>query len=180
MNLINKLKNTGKALALVGGLASPVYFGGCLLTKEIPDRWDIFGVDAAKTQNHEQIKNRINVEVDESRKEGVNTYKQFYGDLNGDGKIEPYPLITYGEKIFSNYEDFGFRIVLYNKPGKIVYLTILRKGDLQIIEEQKILVDEPDFQKDIKSRIKLNKGNYYGKIEIENQVFGVKEIEVID
>src|SRR3989344_7530940 len=199
MNLtdrLDKLKQSGKRAALALSLGSSlVYNSGCgafilgvamnsAAETQAQATRDAAEIEAQsreniarmQAQNQGQIYNKINVEVDESKREGITTYKNFDGYLGG----QPCPLTTFGEETFKSYENFGFRIALYNKTGKVANFYILRKENLKVIKKEKILIDKSDFYKIIKLKNNLKKGSYYGKIEIGNQTPGIKEIEIID
>ncbi len=183
MSLTNKLKNTGKALALTGMLASPVYNSGCVPVALVTSAAIIAkgNRDAAETiANANQ--NRQNRQTGNELKAFFYTLNCYKGDLNNNNHMDLEEIEGFNKEIFKTAERIEFGFEIYNGFGKMLNFTFYKKDNLEKIDAPGQLYINSNSYTGRRHilRSPLTPGKYMGSFEIGNQTFGVKEIEIID
>ena len=181
MSLIDKIKNTGKRLALVGMLTSPLYTSGCaafILGVAIKSHGDAQAEairDAARISNEKSHNDMVPI-IEKDRFFVCNDYS----DLNNDGFLDMSRELVGEKNTFSTGEKINFLASFPN--GKGCYINFkLYNLDSDIKKELKnsdFLLDKNNLFVNVGYLKGLPKGNYIGFWKMNGEKVGNKVIEV--
>ncbi len=182
MSLTDKIKNTGKRLALVGMLTSPLYTSGCaalILGIAIKSHGDAQAEairDAARIKNGDENYNNQIPLMEKDRFFVCNDYT----DLNNDGFLDMSRELVGEKNTFSTGEKINFLASFPN--GKGCYINFkLYNLDSDIKKELKnsdFLLDKNNLFVNVGYPKGLSKGNYIGFWKVNGEKVGNKVIEV--
>ncbi len=169
MGLIDKLRESGKrarGLALAGVLG----LSGCLLVKQVPDRWDLFGFDERRNQEGSVQKNSDTIKQNPDSEKVLYFTCNDIRDIDGNNQAD-YPYDFKGIRKqevgeFLENEDIYVVGLGFCFPRLIGH--IVKKGEIvpQDVDEIKLIVlnDKEDLIYKDSISLPVNKqGNFWKK-----------------